>query len=144
MVLGSLAVGIPIRWLWTWFGDHADLVAALAGWGLTPSTFWPFALWLCLCNPWLEQRFWRGLLGSPSRHPQPTDAAFAGYHLLVVLPVVRWIWLPVVFLGLLTASWWWRQVIRLEGRYRGATIAHFLADASILVALGLLYAAPPG
>jgi hypothetical protein len=144
MVVASVLVGLPIRLLWAWFGEHEDLTATLRGWGLTPATWWWFAAWLCLFNPWLEQRFWRGLLGSPSRRLAPTDAWFAGYHLLVVLPVLYWPWLPIVFAGLVAASWWWRQVIRLEGRYRLATIAHFLADASILVALGLVFGRPPG
>lgn len=144
MVLGSILVGLPIRFLFAGFGAGGDLVQAVQGWGLTPNAWWWFSLWLCLCNPWLEQRFWRGLLGSPSLRPQPTDAWFAGYHLLVVLPVLYWYWLPLVFIGLAVTSWWWRQVIRLEGRFRGATIAHFIADASILVALGLVYAQPPG
>lgn len=142
MVVGSILVGVPLRLLWPWFGESADLAAALAGWGLTPESWWPFALWLCLFNPWLEQHFWRGVLGSASPRPAPTDAWFAGYHLLVVVTVAYWYWLPLVFGGLVLASWWWRQVIRVEGRFRGATIAHFVADLSILVALGLVYNQP--
>jgi hypothetical protein len=135
----SLAVGLPLRFLWSWFVAGDELAATLAGWGLTPESWWLFALWLCLANPWLEQRYWRGVLGSPSSRPAATDAAFAGYHLLVVLPVLEPWWLPFVLAGLAAASWWWRQVIRLEGRFRLATWAHFLADLSVLVALGLVY-----
>lgn len=144
MILGSILVGVPLRLLWTWLGDSAALAETLQGWGLTAQSWWLFALWLCLFNPWLEQHYWRGVLGSPSLRPAPTDAWFAGYHLLVVLPVAYGFWLPFVFGGLVLASWWWRQIIRVEGRFRGATLAHFLADLSILVALGLVYRQPPG
>lgn len=139
MVVSSLLVGIPLRLLWEWFVAGPELAAVLRGWGLTTANWWLFAAWLCLMNPWLEQRFWRGVLGSPDRRPRATDAWFAGYHLLVALPVLAWPWLVLMFAALATASWWWRQVIRLQGNFRGATIAHFLADASIMVALGLVY-----
>jgi hypothetical protein len=139
LVALSVLVGVPLRLLWGWFTSGPALVAQLQDWGLTTANWWLFAAWLCLMNPWLEQRFWRGVLGSADHRPRATDAGFAGYHLLVVLPVVAWPWLAATFAALVAASWWWRQVIRLQGNFRGATIAHFLADASIMVALGLVY-----
>ncbi len=139
MALGSVVVGVALKLLWPWFGSGLDLSALLQQWGLNAQTWWLFTAWLCVANPWLEQRFWRGLLGSPSTRPQPTDGWFAGYHLLVVFTAIPWYWLPLIFASLVGSSWWWRQIIRMEGRYRMATLAHFAADASILVAVGVQY-----
>jgi hypothetical protein len=144
MGVGSIIVGVGLKLLWPWFGSGLDLAALLEGWGLNATTWWLFTAWLCVANPWLEQRFWRGLLGSPSIWPRATDGWFAGYHLLVIVTAVAWYWLPVVFVSLVASSWWWRQIIRMEGRFRVATLAHFAADASILVAIGLQYAEVTG
>ena len=75
---------------------QGGVAALLAGWGLTFETWWLFTAWLGVANPWLEQRFWRGLLGSPSIWPRATDGWFAGYHLLVIVTAVAWYWLPVI------------------------------------------------
>ncbi len=46
---------------------------------------WPlFIAYFSLVNPFFEEYFWRGVLGSNSKKLYIGDAAYAGYHILIL------------------------------------------------------------
>ena len=106
---------------------------SLLDWGLTPRA-WPlFIVYGTLVNPWLEETFWRGWLGSASRQPILHDAAFAGFHLVILAPFFPFTWLAIAFAVLAVSGWMWRQVIRVEKSMLASTLFHMAADVSILL-----------
>ncbi len=118
--------------------DPAHLAARLDAFGLSGPALVLFAAWYSTVHPLLEESYWRGLLGSAQRGPVLSDAAFAGYHALVLPFFVRWPWVVVSFLALTTIAWAWR---RLAGRHGGLAIpvlAHAVADLSTMAAVFVL------
>jgi membrane protease YdiL (CAAX protease family) len=112
-----------------------DLTVSLASLGLTANS-WPwFIAYFALVNPWLEETFWRGWLSGPAQSPLPQDFLFSGYHLLILTPFVPWPWLTLAFGILAAAAWFWRQVYRRTGSLFIPSVAHLLADFSILTAI---------
>jgi len=96
-------------------------------------TWW--LLFLCyhsLINPWLEEILWRGKLGSLSKRPVLNDLLFAGYHLLVLVLFLDWIWLLIALMLLTLAGWLWRQMRRQQDGLLLPVVSHMAADASIM------------
>jgi hypothetical protein len=125
--------GILVYFLWPFIHVSPGLADALLQWGLTSRT-WPlFIVYGALVNPWLEEIYWRGWLGSATRNPILHDAIFAGFHLVVLAPFFPPIWLVTAFLVLATSGWMWRQVIRTEKSMLASTLFHMAADVSILL-----------
>ena len=118
--------------------DVARLDPILARIGLSGSGFLAFAIYYSLVNPGLEEAFWRGALGSDARGVVAADVLFAGYHLLVLHFFVGWIWLPVALVVLTAAAWLWRQATARYGGLAIPVVSHLAADASLMVAVGLL------
>ena len=84
--LTGCIAGVSVYVLWPFIHVSPKLAESLLDWGLTPGS-WPlFIIYGTLVNPWLEEIFWRGWLGSTSRHPILHDAAFAGFHLVILAP----------------------------------------------------------
>lgn len=108
---------------------------ALLDWGLNSRTWLPFIAYSTVINPWLEEIHWRHWLGSPDTHPVVTDAAFAGFHLIILAPFFSPFWLMVAFIILASSGWMWRQVNRRENSMLASTLFHMCADVSILVVI---------
>lgn len=133
-LLGGLA-GLALVFLWPHVFVAPSLEGTLVRWGLT-SASWPwFIAYGGLVNPWLEELYWRGWLGNDTRSPVGEDAAFAGFHLVVLAPFISIFWLVAVFLILTVTGWLWRQVTRREQSLLPAALCHLVADVSILVVI---------
>jgi uncharacterized protein len=129
--------GIGLYWLWPVFGIIPSLGKELLPLGLNPVS-WPFfILYFSLVNPWLEEIFWRGWLGSESRSPKPADLFFAGFHLLVLATYVPWPSMLFALLVLSGVGWFWRQVTRREQSLLPSSLSHLDADAAILIVIYL-------
>ena len=75
LLIGSLS-GLGLYALWPWLGIAPDLSAQLGALGLTRATWPAFILYFTLVNPWIEEFFWRGYLGSASKWPANMDFVF--------------------------------------------------------------------
>ncbi len=129
------SAGLLVYLLWPFLHASPKLSDALLAWGLTPRG-WPlFIVYSALVNPWLEESYWRGWLGSAARHPIFRDAAFAGFHLVILAPFFPLVWLAAAFVVLAFAGWMWRQVNRAETSMLASTLFHMAADVSILLAV---------
>lgn len=133
LVCGSS--GVALYYLWPVFGVIPTLPANLASFGLTPAVWPVFITYFTLVNPWLEEYFWRGYLGSESKQLILNDILFAGFHVLVLLNRTS---MPSILFALLVltfAGWMWRQVARLSGGLLTNVLAHMAADFTILFAV---------
>ena len=135
---GALA-GVLIYFLWFVARiPELSMVGALSRVGLVDRSWLAFAVYYSLVNPWLEEGFWRGWLGSRSKLPDASDVAYAGYHLVVMALFVTWPWILVSFVILVGAGWMWRQAAAKRDGLLIPALAHFIADASIIAAACLL------
>ncbi len=131
--LGGFSAGAMAYLLWPLIGVSPQLPAALLDWGLNDVS-WPwFIAYSALVNPWLEEIYWRGWLGSETRQPVLNDAAFAGFHLVILAPFISIFWLAFAFFVLSFAGWLWRQATRVERSMLASTLFHLAADVSILL-----------
>jgi hypothetical protein len=129
-----LLAGPVVAWLWPWL-SAADLAARLSAWGLTARA-WPwFVAYFCLANPFLEEAYWRSWLDQADRPGLEPAAWFAGYHLIVLAPILRAGWLVTAFLIMTLTGWVWSRLSRRDG-FRPVALCHLAADASIMLAAG--------
>jgi len=130
--------GVILYLVWPVLGAPKDLSVKLAALGLS-STSWPlFIGYFVLINPWLEEYFWRGYLGSLAKGLAQIDFIFAGYHLLVIYDKISWGWLLPAFAALIFGGWLWRQVTRDSQGLLVSSLSHMAADFSILTAVYLI------
>jgi hypothetical protein len=132
MILGGSS-GVLLYFLWPFLGDLQSLPAYLASLGLTSATWPAFIAYFSLINPWLEEYFWRGYLGSPSKSLTWIDLFFAGYHLLVLYRIISLGWLLLVAIVLTLSAWLWRQTVRASGGLLIACLSHLAADLAVLL-----------
>ena len=133
--LTGCVAGVAVYFLWPIIHVSPRLAESLLEWGLTPS-IWPlFIAYGALVNPWLEEIYWRGWLGSANRQPILHDAVFAGFHLVILAPFFPPFWLAVAFIVLAASGWMWRQTIRVEKSMLASTLFHMAADVSILLVI---------
>jgi membrane protease YdiL (CAAX protease family) len=127
--------GISLYFLWSHFGVIDDLPSRAEALGLTRSIWPAFITYFAMVNPWLEEYFWRGYLGSPTRQLYPSDFLYAGFHALILMgktqpgPVLY----SLVVLAL--AGWFWRQLARADGGLLAPVLGHMAADFTILMAV---------
>lgn len=134
--LAGLLPGVVIFLLWPiakW--DSVDLVQAMKSVNLTNRSFVVFALYACVVNPFLEESFWRGCFKFKSWMPNYVDAFFAGYHAIVLIPVVKPIFVLLSFIALTTVGWLFRNIYRLTGGLAICLLTHIIADIAILWAV---------
>jgi membrane protease YdiL (CAAX protease family) len=129
--------GISLYFLWSYFEVVVDLPRYIESFGLTNST-WPiFITYFVLVNPLIEEYFWRGYLGSSTRHLYISDFLYAGFHGLVLMgkmPVSVVLYSLVV---LVLAGWFWRQIARADDGLLAPVLGHMAADFTILLAIYL-------
>lgn len=132
-----LGSGVVLFLLWPIIAADADgsvLTQKLADLGLSGFSWLGFTVYYALVNPWLEELYWRGVLGSKSKRPAASDFLFAGYHVLVLIKFVPWFWALFAAVTLVATAWIWRQIANRYGGLLVPTVAHLAADASIVIA----------
>ncbi len=137
-IISSAVSGIFLYFASPIMGIPSGLGAWLAGQGLK-GTSWPiFILYYSVVNPFLEEWYWRGYLGSISKRIVISDVCYAGYHPLVLTHFLNWPWLILEFLILIGVAWTWRQIaVKTEGLLI-PVVSHLTADASLIIAIYLL------
>jgi membrane protease YdiL (CAAX protease family) len=127
--------GIILYFLWPYFGIVSDLPARTQAPGLTKST-WPlFITYFILVNPLVEEYFWRGYLGSPTKRFYISDFLYSGFHGFILLNKMQ-VGSIVYSLGVLVlAGWFWRQIARLNKGLLAPVLGHMAADLTILLAV---------
>lgn len=125
--------GIGLYFLWNLFGVAHDLPAQLQSIGLNSSSWPPFLAYFSLVNPWLEEYFWRGVLGSDTKSLYFIDQIYAGYHALVLWGRVHPLAILFAVIILISAGWLWRQMFRQDRGLLAAVLGHMVADFSILL-----------
>jgi len=82
-----------------------------------------------LIHPVLEQCYWARLREqTPLSHP-----LFAGYHLVVLVTLLKPPWLIVCFVVLTAASSVWQQMVRRPHSLAAPIASHILADLGIVI-----------
>lgn len=128
--------GITLYFTWDQFGFAPDLASQIEALGLTSSSTWiPFIAYFALVNPFVEEYFWRGYLGSETRSLHISDLLYSGFHGLILIGKVR---AGPIFFGLsllVLAGWFWRQLYREEEGLLAPVLGHMAADFTILMAV---------
>lgn len=141
-ILGSILFcssgGVGLYLLWDVLDIVNDLPVQLHALGFTLSS-WPlFIAYFSLVNPFVEEYFWRGVLGSSSKKLYIGDAAYAGYHVLILWNSVDTIYLLFAFITLIFVGWFWRQISREDEGLLAAVLGHMAADFSIMLTVYLM------
>ena len=125
--------GISLYFLWPYVGVISDLLAHVESFGLTNST-WPlFVAYFALVNPLVEEYFWRGYLGSPTKSLHISDFLYAGFHALILWNRVRLSTIIYSLIVLVLAGWFWRQLAREDKGLLASVLGHMAADLTILL-----------
>jgi hypothetical protein len=137
-VLIGAGGGLLLYLLWPLLAVPDNIDAYLESIGLNVRT-WPiFLAYFVTVNPLLEEYYWRGVLGSQRRRPILNDFFFSGYHLLVLAGSVGAVWLPVVFLALAAAGWFWRQINRQASGLLPSVVSHIAGDIAVITTIYFL------
>ena len=81
--------GISLYFWWDKFRFAYDLSAQVAALGLNSTTWLPFIAYFALVNPFVEEYFWRGYLGSDTKLLHTSDFIYAGFHALILINKVQ-------------------------------------------------------
>ncbi|MBE0681943.1 MAG: CPBP family intramembrane metalloprotease [Anaerolineales bacterium] len=134
-VLFCSTSGIGLYFLWNMFGIADDLPAQLESIGLTSSSWPSFIAYFSLVNPWLEEYYWRGVLGSDVKNVHIIDPVYSGYHALVLWGKVHPLSILFAVIIITSAGWLWRQMVRSNRGLLAAVFGHMAADFSILLTI---------
>jgi hypothetical protein len=133
-VMGGVG-GLLLYLLWPLLDIPRDINLYLQNIGLSTAA-WPyFITYFILINPWLEEYYWRGYLGSNSKRIILNDLLFSGYHILVLAGRINVIWLITMFIVLLLGGWFWRQANRWNQTILASIVSHLTADASVILVI---------
>lgn len=125
--------GVSFYFLRTYFGIVNDLTGQLESFGLTRAA-WPlFMTYFVLVNPFMEEYFWRGYLGNPTKGLFPSDFAYAGFHGLILMGKMYTSAVLYSLIVLVAAGWFWRQIAREDGGLLAPVLGHMAADFTILL-----------
>jgi len=138
-VLICSASGIGLYFLWSLFGIVPDLSAQLGSMGLNSSVSWfVFIAYFSLVNPFVEEYFWRAVLGNNSKNFYTGDVVYASYHALVLWGKMNSLLILFAVLTLSSAGWFWRQSSREDEGLLASVLGHMIADFSILMVVYLM------
>lgn len=132
-VILSGSAGIFLYLFWSSLGIAGDLSAHIAVLGLNSSSWIPFSVYFSLVNPFIEEYFWRGYLGSPTKNLHISDFLYAGFHALILIGNVKVTSILYGLIVLALAGWFWRQVARTDNGLLAPVLGHMAADVTILV-----------
>ncbi len=134
-VLLGASSGAGVFLFWNYFGIANNLPVQLEALGLNRATWLPFIVYFALVNPFVEEYFWRGYLGSVSRWIRWNDLLYAGFHALILYGRVHPLATVVAVAILTIAGWFWRQLKRKDGGLLASVLGHMAADLTILLAI---------
>ena len=128
--------GLVLYFLWPLLKlDVIVFADKLAEFGIHGQLWTVFIPYYILFTPWLEEYYWRGILGSGKKFPDMSDLLFAGYHILVLFLFIKPVWVMLIFIILVFSAWIWRLIkIKFNGLLI-PFISHLLADMSIIFAI---------
>ena len=128
--------GIALFLLWDVFDVASDVSAQVEALGLNSRTWLPFIAYFALVNPFIEEYFWRGYLGSAAERPHISDFLYAGFHALILIRKVPIVSILFAVVALAGAGWLWRQIARKEdGGLLAPALGHMAADFTILLTI---------
>jgi hypothetical protein len=127
--------GIGLYFLWDLFDVAHNLPAQLQSIGLNSSSWLAFIAYFSLVNPFVEEYYWRGVLGSSDKNLFIIDIVYALYHALVLWGKVHPLSILFAVIILTSAGWLWRQTSREDGGLLAAVLGHMVADFSILMVI---------
>ncbi len=138
-VTACVGSGILIYILWPYIRlGGATMQETLSRLGLEGTSWLVFGVYFVTLHPLFEELGWRCYLVPAARRPHWTDAAFAGYHVLVLALFVTPPWVVVAVAVLALASWGWRWVVRRQGGLGVVLVSHAAADLSIFLAATII------
>ena len=95
---------------------------------------WPiFITYFVLVNPFIEEYFWRGYLGSPTKRLYISDFLYAGFHGLILMGKMPTSSVMYSLGALILAGWFWRQLARQDQGLLAPLLGHMAADFTILL-----------
>jgi hypothetical protein len=127
--------GLTLYLLWNYFGFAADLPTQVESLGLDRANWAPFVAYFALVNPWIEEYFWRGYLGSDTTGPYTSDFLYSGFHGLILIDKVQTASILFGLTVLVLAGWFWRQIARKDQGLLAPVLGHMAADLAILLAV---------
>jgi hypothetical protein len=130
--IGACA-GLVLLVAWRFVGLDGNAAQYARSLGLSGATWPAFLAYFIVVNPWIEEFYWRGYLGSSDRRPTFNDGMFSGYHLLVAASLLSPAWLTALFVVLTLAAWFWRQVDRLSDSLLPSIVSHVAADITVML-----------
>jgi hypothetical protein len=132
------AGGTLLYLLWPLLAVPVDISLYLENIGLTQFS-WPlFLAYHILVNPWIEEYYWRGYLGSDLKRIVINDLFFSGYHILILAGKMDLLWLIACFIILSGTAWFWRQATRLSQGLLSSTASHLAADLTVMLAIYIM------
>ncbi|MBI2330833.1 MAG: CPBP family intramembrane metalloprotease [Chloroflexi bacterium] len=134
-MLFCVSGGLGLYLLRDMFGVAENLQTQLASIGLSGSAWFGFIAYFALVNPFFEEYFWRGVLGSVTKQFYIGDLIYAGYHILVVWNKTHPLSMLFMLFVLTLTGWFWRQLYRRDGSLLAPVLGHMVADLSILLAV---------
>ncbi len=142
---GCALAGALIFLLWDLIHiEGLSLGVTLEHYGLYGVRWVAFVVYFVVVHPLMEEAFWRYHLIRMPKGPHWLDAAFAGYHIPVLLLFITPAWTVLSFVLLVGVAWVWRV---LSDRSRGLAIpvfTHAAADLSIMCAVWVIVARTSG
>ncbi len=129
--------GVILYFQWDRFGFASDLPAQIESLGLNSSTWIPFIAYFALVNPFVEEYFWRGYLGSNTKSLHISDLLYSGFHAMILIGKVQTGSILFGLSMLVLAGWFWRQIRREDHGLLPAALGHMAADFTILMAVYL-------
>jgi membrane protease YdiL (CAAX protease family) len=103
--------------------------------GLNSASWLPFIAYFSLVNPFVEEYFWRGVLGSNMKKFHIGDLVYASYHAMILWGRVHPFATLFAVIILVSAGWLWRQLFRKDHGLLAAVLGHMVADFSILLTI---------
>ncbi len=125
--------GVTLYFFWDSFGFANDLSQQIASLGLNASNWLIFIAYFASINPFVEEYFWRGYLGSESKSLHHSDFLYAGFHALILFGKVQAFSIVYALILLILAGWFWRQVFRADKGLLAPVLGHMAADLTILI-----------
>jgi len=129
--------GVTLYLLWNSLGFRDDFSAQVESLGLNSLTWPPFILYFALVNPFIEEYFWRGYLGNPTKGLYRSDFLYAGYHAFILIGKLPVGWIVYGLGVLVTAGWFWRQITREGQGLLAPVLGHMAADFTIVLTIYL-------